>query len=312
MTTPQVRCNGKGAASCGRRAVLRLPTRSPLAALCFVLPALLAVMIFQYGPILAAILSSMKEYSPAGRSLGFVGLQNFVDLLQSGVFWKSFWLTLGFILLKVVLQMSIGLGTAMLLAANTRFNRLVRFFVFLPSVISIVVVGHIFVYMFDRETGVLNAISAAISGYKINWFTDPLPTQIMMVILSLWRDAGIVMLVLIAGLQAIPAQLFEAARIDGSSQRQLFFHMTLPLLARSIQFCAVFSTLNAMGIVPPIVSMTKGGPFEATNLLGYMVYEEAFSYFDWGRTSALSLVILVLMLSLLAIEHWLLKPRWQS
>ena len=132
-----------------------------------------------------------------------------------------------------------------------------------------------------------------------------------MLTLSLWRDTGFVMLVFLAGLQSIPEELLEAARLDGSTWWQEFVHVTVPLLQRSVQFATVFITLAAFQFFAPIYAMTRGGPRGATDVVAYHLYETAFDFFDWGLASAMSVVIVALLIVITAVELRVLRPRWE-
>jgi multiple sugar transport system permease protein len=289
----------------------RLPTRSASRALLFLAPAIVLVGLFHYLPILTALYNSTQLFTVAGEPLGSAGADNYRTVLGDATFRTSLLLTLGFVAVKVPVQLALGLLAAVLVQRQTRFNRFVRSTVFLPTVTAMVVVSIIFTYLFDRELGAVNALLTGVGLGRADWLLEPQLAQVVMVALSLWRDVGLVMLVFLAGLQAIPSQLVDAARIDGATAWQEVRYIVTPLLARSFQFAVVFCTIAAVQFVAPIQIMTQGGPEGATRLASYHVYEEAFRFFDWGATSAMSMVLIAILLVVTQIELRVLRPRWE-
>jgi len=295
----------------GNKGRLRLPTRSLPRALPFLAPLMVLVAVFQYGPILLAFWNSTRAYSVAGLPVGGAGLENYWGALADPGFRASLVRTLAFAAAKVPLQLAIGLGVALLVLRPGRLNHLVRSSVFLPTVTSIVVVSLMFTFLFDRELGVVNGVLAALGLGRADWLLEPRLAQLVVLLLSLWRDTGFAMLIFLAGLQAIPQSLLDAARTDGASPWQELRHVTVPLLSRSFQFAVVFSTIAAVQLVAPIQIMTQGGPQGATDLAAYHVYREAFRFFDWGQTSAMSVVLMALILALTLVQMRLLRSRWE-
>jgi ABC-type sugar transport system permease subunit len=269
------------------------------------------VALFQYGPILSAFWNSTRAYSVAGLPVGSAGLENYAGAIADPGFRASLLRTLVFAAIKVPLQLAIGLVAALLVLRPSRFNYLVRTSVFLPTVTSVVVVSVMFTFLFDRELGLVNATLDATGLGRVGWLLEPRPAQFVVLLLSLWRDAGFVMLIFLAGLQAIPQSLLEAARLDGANAWQELRHVTVPLLSRSFQFAVVFSTIATVQLVAPIQVMTQGGPRDATDLASYHVYREAFRFFDWGQTSAMSVTLMALILVLTLVQMRLLRSRWE-
>lgn len=293
-----------------RRPMRRLPTQSPLWAAAFLGPFLTLLAVFQGGPILAALYNSLRAFSPLGDPLGFAGLANYQAVLTTPETRDALLLMLGFAGVKVVLQLALGIAAALLVMQQTWFTTLVRSVVFLPTATAIVVVTLMFAFLFDRELGLVDATLAALGLPRVAWLLDPHAAQAMILVLSLWRDTGFVMLVFLSGLQAVPPSAVEAARIDGAGAWAMVRHVVAPLLARSFQFAAVFSVLATVRLVAPIEIMTRGGPRHATDIAAYHVYETAFAFADWGQSSALALLMLLLLLLLAAGLMALLRPRW--
>lgn len=303
------RADGPRTTTTGKR--LRLPTASLWRALLFMSPLLLLLIVFKYLPMASAFWSSTRLYLAAGQPVGSAGLDNYVAIFRDAAFRDSLLRTLAFVALKVPLQLAVGLAAALLVSRTSRFNTFVRSSVFLPTVTAIVVVAVMFSFLFDRELGVVNGVLDAAGLPRVDWLFEPHTAQLVILLLSVWRDAGFVMLVFLAGLQAVPLSVLEAARIDGAGTWQELRHVTVPLLSRSFQFAVVFSTLAVVQLVAPILVMTSGGPRNATDLASYHAYEEAFRFFDWGTTSAMSVVLLALLVVLTFAELRLLRSRWE-
>jgi ABC-type sugar transport system permease subunit len=274
-------------------------------------PLLALLVLFKYLPIASALWNSTRLYSVAGQPVADAGLDNYASVLADPAFRDSLVRTLAFVAVKVPVQLAFGLLTALLVLQKGWLSTFARSSVFLPTVTAIVVVAVAFTFLFDRELGLVNAAIVSLGFERVGWLLEPRSAQFVILALSVWRDAGFVMLVFLAGLQAVPQSVLEAARMDGASPWQELRHVTIPLLSRSFQFAAVFSTLAAVQLVAPILVMTRGGPQDATDLAAYHVYEEAFSFFDWGRTSAMSVALLGVLVALTLVELRLLRSRWE-
>jgi ABC-type sugar transport system permease subunit len=274
-------------------------------------PALTLMLLFKVYPILSAFIASTGLYDPSGARIADIGLENFHYLATDTSFRNSVLLTILFVLVKVPLQLALGLGFAMLFRGQDWVSKLSRSFVNVPFYLSIAVIAILFAYLFDRDIGVVNAVLSALGLPRVGWLTTSGGAQFILVVLSLWRDAGLTMLVFLAGLTALPIDLLEAAKTEGAGRIALFRYVTFPLLRRTTQFATVLVTLFSFQLVVPIWVMTKGGPNNATNLASYAVYEQTFRFFDWGYASAMAVVLLSIIAIVIGVQMWLLRPRWQ-
>lgn len=289
----------------------RLPMNSARWAWLMLLPTLALVLVYKYGPILSAVQTATHDFNVAGVDLGSVGMDNFGQVLADPTFRESLGLTVLFAAVKVPLTLALGLGLALLLNRNSRVNALVRSGILIPAITPIVVVGLIFLFVFDKEIGIANALGSGLGLDRIGWLTEERPAQLVVLFVSMWRDAGFVMLVYLAGLGGIPESILEAARVDGCRPGQLTRRMVIPLLQRSTQFATTFATIAAFQFFAPIFVMTKGGPQGATNVAPYQIYQTAFTFFDWGNANAMSLILVVCILVVTAVELTLLRTRWE-
>lgn len=294
-----------------RRSGRRLPLFDARIGWAFMAPTVALILVYKYWPIVQAARTAQHDYSVAGIDLGSVGMGNFAEGLDDPTFLRSLALTGVFVLVKVPLTLVVGLALALLLLRSDRVNALVRTGVLIPAITPIVVVGLIFLFVFDREIGVANAIGAAVGVDRIGWLTQDQPARAVIVLVSLWRDAGFVMLVYLGGLGGIPENILEAARVDGCHGWQLLRRIVVPLLQRSTQFATTFATISAFQFFAPIFVMTKGGPQGATDVASFHVYETAFTFFDWGNANAMSLVLVAFIVMVTGLELWLLRTRWE-
>lgn len=281
------------------------------AALVMLAPAVTLMLLFKLYPILAAFSASTGFYNAAGLRVDDIGLENYSLLLEDHSFVNAVGLTLAFGLVKVPLQLVLGLGLALLYQSQNWTARVSRSLIIVPFYMAMSVIALLFAYIFDREIGVANALLSVLGLPRQGWLTTTGGAQFVLVLLSLWRDAGLTMLVFMAGLAAVPVDLQEAAKTEGAGPLQVFWHVTLPLLRRTVQFATVLITLLSFQVVVPIWIMTKGGPSNATNVASYLIYEYTFQFFDWGYASAMAIVLLLVIAIVIGVEMWLLRPKWQ-
>jgi ABC-type sugar transport system permease subunit len=279
-------------------------------ALVFLAPVLVMLCLFKLWPIAEAIQASTGTFDPGGQRIGNAGLDNFRFALSDERFQWGLWLSLFAAIAKVPTQLALGLAAALMLRANTGGNALVRAMVISPMFFGLPVAIFIFAYMFDTNVGAVNAVLSGIGLPRVAWLSTQAPAQMLVLGLSIWRDVGVTMLVFLAGLSAIPQQISAAAKLDGAGPVALFFTITLPLLARSFQFAVVLATLASFQILVPVLMLTKGGPTGATDLASFQIYETAFSYFDLGTASAMSLALLLGLIVIIALELRWLAVKW--
>ncbi len=290
---------------------LKLPNHSMSGALAFLLVPLVLIGLYKYLPIFAALYDSMQAYNLAGLPIKWVGADNFTRVFASSDFADSLKLTFLFVAIKVPLQLVLGLLAALFVVKTNRINNFVRSSFFLPTVTPMVVVGLVFGFLFDREIGIINSVLSIFGIAKINWLLNPQLAQLVIIFLSVWRDAGFVMLIFLSGLQSIPEQLIEAAQMDGCSYWQTVRHIRIPLLRRTLQFATVFVTIASFQLFAPIFTVTRGGPRGATDVLAYRIYETAFKFYDWGAANAMSLIVLAILIVITLIELRLLRADWE-
>lgn len=275
-------------------------------------PTVGLLVLFKIVPIGNALYGSVHSYDLAGNIDEYVGLSNYSELFGDSQFWDSIQVTVLLFVVKLPVQLALGLASGMLLMQSRRINAFVRSTMFLPTVMPIVVVGLIFTFVFDREVGSLNVVLRAIGFDSVGWLQEPWLARLVILFVSVWRDAGITMLIFLGGLQAVPEDLLNAARIDGANRFQRTWYIVVPLLARTIQFAAVMTTAAAFQVFAPVFVMTRGGPGKSTEVIGYRIFTMAFQNLEWGLANAASVLIMAILSLVTVFELWVLRPRYES
>ncbi len=275
----------------------------------FVIPALLNFAVFRYLPILAALRSSLWQYSLLGGYGQFIGLQAYGRMLGDPIFWKSLQVTTAYVVMKVPTQIALSLGLALLLARESRFAAVVRSAIFAPVVASIVVVSVIWALMYHVQLGLINSIITSAGLPRVAFLSNADLALVAIVIMMVWKEIGFSMIILMAGLKGIPEMFYEAARIDGASGWQQFWGITLPLLRRVLMFVVVTQTIFSFQVFVPVYTMTKGGPLDATKVIVYYIYQHGFLFQDMGYAAAMSSVTLFLLLVVSAVQMRVLRSE---
>jgi multiple sugar transport system permease protein len=285
--------------------------RRNLVAYSFILPNLLGFAAFTLVPMAFALFLSVMKWDGAG-AITFAGLKNFSRLLTDETFKISAFNTLYYVIGTVPTTLVCSLGLAVLLNKDIKGRTIFRAVFFFPYVASLVAVAVVWNMMFHPSMGPVNNILSAL-GVKNppHWsasVTWAMPTVIMA---SIWKNMGYYMIIYLAALQGIPRDLYEAARIDGASGGQCFRRITLPLLTPATFFVTMMLTINSFKVFDLIYVMTGGGPGRATNVLVYAIYNAAFIEFEYGYSSAIALVLFILVLAI-TIVQFRAEKKWVS
>ncbi|MGH2602732.1 MAG: carbohydrate ABC transporter permease [Dehalococcoidia bacterium] len=281
--------------------------RAAVAAL-FLAPSLVPLMAFVLVPMLASLVLTMFEWNLL-RPPNFVGIDNFVRLFGDPAFHAALLHTLQFVAGYLPLVMVGGLAIAVGLHRATRGLAVFRTAYFLPVVTSWVVVALMWRWLLNPSTGVVNwALGlAGISGP--GWWADPGWAMPSIILASAWKDLGFVMIIFLAGLQAIPSDYYEAADIDGAGRWARFRHITLPLLSPATFFVVVISLINSFQVFDQVWVMTGGGPAGASSVVVTEVVLNAFSYGQLGYASAMSWILFAAILAMTLVQ-FRLQRRW--
>jgi ABC-type sugar transport system permease subunit len=286
---------------------LSLRHRRYLIALLFVLPALVNFAIFRYVPILLAAHASLHEYSLLGGITRFLAFDNYLRAFSDDLFWSSLKVSVLFAAMKVPLQVALSILLAVFLAREARGMGAIRTIIFIPVVTSIVVVAMLWSMMLNKDLGLFQSILRAVGSGNIGFLSNELLALPTMAVMMVWKEVGFSTIIFVAGLKGIPAVFYDAAAIDGANRLRQFWHITLPLLKPVTLFVVVTQSISSMQIFVPIFVMTDGGPFFATNAIVFYIYQNGFRYSDMGYASAMSFLVLVLLVSISAVQFRLLR-----
>jgi sn-glycerol 3-phosphate transport system permease protein len=281
---------------------------SPWVGWALFLPAATFLAAFTYYPALATLYESFFSNAKAGRPARFIGPDNYVAMVQDSIFWQALknnaWFAMG------TIPASIALAVCMALLVNRALpgRALVRMSYFAPTILAMVAVANIWLFIFAPQIGLLNQVLSAIGGTPHNWLGQPDTALTSVTIVAIWKEAGFFMIFYLAALQNMPANLAEAAAIEGASRWYYFWKVTFPLLMPTTLFVLVNAIVNAFRMVDHIIVMTKGGPDNASMLLLYYVYETGFKYWDTSYAAAMSMVLLVI-LGTVAVGQFVILDR---
>jgi len=281
----------------------------------FVAPALLVIGVFFFLPVVAALAVSFTDFDIYALAdfgnMRFVGLQNYARLLETPLFWQAFGNTLYFVVIGVPLSVGTSLGLALLLHSRlVRFRGLFRTALFAPVVTTLVAVAVIWRYLFNTQYGLINYALGGLGIERIDWLGDPTWAMPAIIVFAVWKNFGYNMLILLAGLQAIPEELYEAARIDGASFWRRFRHVTLPMLGPVMAMVNVLTIAGYFQLFAEPYVMTQGGPLQSTVSVLYFMYEEGFKWWNLGSASAVAFVLFLLIFALTVLQ--LRLARWEQ
>jgi multiple sugar transport system permease protein len=279
----------------------------------FALPFVVMFTVFLAGPILVSFLSSFTDFritdirSPLGVNL--VGLENYIEVLNDPVFRKAAFNTAIFVLVGAPLTMGLGLLAALGLNQGIlKFRRVFRVGYFLPYVTSMVAVAVVWRLLLGRETGLINGMLDMIGIEGPGWLSDTRLALPSMIVMAAWKNLGFSMIVFLAGLQAIPTELYEAASVDGAGRWHQFRNVTLPLLRPTILFLAVITVIGYLNFFEEPFVMTKGGPLNSTLSVNFLAFNQ-FSFGNYGYTAAVSYLLFVAIAIVSFVQFRLLRPK---
>jgi multiple sugar transport system permease protein len=292
----------------------RLPGEAR-AALVFLAPALLVIGLFFLLPIGASVLLSLTDFDIYAlgdlANARLVGLRNFARLVNDPLFWISLRNTFYFVFVGGPLTLGVALAAALLLHSRlVRGKSLFRTIFFAPYVTTLVAVAIVFRYLYHPRFGGLNRVLGFLGISPIDWLGDPHWAMPAIILLAVWKNFGYAMILFIAGLQAIPETLYEAARIDGAGRLQVFRKITLPLLAPTFLFLGVMTTIGYFQFfAEPYVMTGGGGPLNATLSTGLLMYKQGFRWWNMGYAATVAVVLGLIILAFSALQFRIERKR---
>ncbi|HVW92281.1 MAG TPA: sugar ABC transporter permease [Devosia sp.] len=308
MTARPQTGDGRGAAPAARQGVRRpglsSRQREALAGYLFLAPDFLGLLLFVGIPMVLALTMGFFEVNGFGQ-FGFVGLANYRRMLGDGVFWQCLRVTLVYMVLLVPSLYASGLGLALLVQRTNRFNSVMRSMFFAPQMVSLVVVALVWKLLAQDKIGLISRLLSMLGISGVSLLGSPAFALYATLFVTVWFLMGFYMLIFIGGLQDIPREYYEAAEIDGASRLRAFWHITLPLLRPTSFFVLLISLVAAVAgsqAFDLVYVMTKGGPANATSVLIFYIYQQAFQYSAFGYGAAMaSILVVILMLATLLL-----------
>lgn len=275
----------------------------------FISPWLLGFLMFVIIPIIASLYLSFTNYELFKSRTSWIGLKNYIELLtQDRLFWKSLYNTIYFTVFSVPLGITVALILALLLNRKLFGVTIYRTIFYLPSVTSGVALSLLWVWLFEPNYGLINVILGRFGIQGPGWISDPLWSKPALILMSLWGIGGTI-IILLAGLQGVPEQLYEAAELDGANWWQKFIHVTLPMISPVIFFNLIMGVIGAFQYFTQAYVMTGGGPVDSTLFYVLYLFRQGFLLLRMGYASAMAWILFIIIL-LLTIVQFKLASYW--
>ncbi len=280
----------------------------------FLTPALSAIFIFFFIPVIAALLISFTDFSiytlVSWGNLSFVGFENYIKLFDDPLFWKSLGNTFYFVLIAGPLSVFVSLGAALLLNSKlVRFKSIFRLAYFIPVVTTLVAVAIVWRFIYHPKFGVLNYFLSFFGISEIDWLGDPNWSMPAIILMAVWKNFGYNMIIFIAGLQNIPTHLYEAAEIEGANAWEKFRFITVPMLAPTTLFISIITMIGFFQLFAEPYVMTQGGPLDSTLSIVQYMYQEGFRWWNMGYSAALAFILFLIIFIGTLIQFRIQKER---
>jgi multiple sugar transport system permease protein len=292
-----------------KRRRLRTSSRRAITAWLFLAPSLAVLAVFMVYPMMQAAYLSMTDYNLI-RAAEWVGLDNYVELFGDAAFWNAFWNTVLYAVVVTPVTVVLALALAVFLDRQFIGRAFVRTAIFLPFIVSLGIIAIAWSFLMDPNIGLLTywlSQAGVVSSQGI--LSDPTWAMPAVMFVGVWKNVGFYMVIYLAGLQSIPQELREAARLDGADAWQRFRHVTLPLLSNQTMLVSVMALIATLQAFDQIYVMTHGGPFFKTETLVMLIYREGFQELRFGYGAAISWVLLLFVLVLSLIQYGFFQRR---
>lgn len=268
------------------------------------LPSLIFLLLFTFYPVIQTFILSFHQADLGSPEPFFNGIDNYKQMVEDEVFWKVLTNNIWFAVGTVPTSVALALGMALFANKALRGTGFIRTAYFYPTVVPMIAVANIWLFIYTPEYGALSHVMEWFGKGDMNWLGDQKYVMWAMIFMVIWKEAGYFMIFYLAGLQNISQELYESASMEGASSWTVFRRITFPLLMPTTMFVSIIAFTNSFKLVDHLVIMTKGGPDNASNLLLYYIYETAFSFWDQGMASALTIVMVVLLLAVAAFQFF--------
>ncbi len=268
--------------------------------------------IFFIYPVFSAFYISLHRWRPLETDKPFIGFENYFKTFDSSIFWISLRNNVYFMVVYVVSATILGLLLAILIQRiREPYASVFKTIYFIPVVTSMVIISLLFTWMYQPTFGVINYILGLVNLGPYNWLLSRKMVMPSIILMTIWKQVGYTMVIFLAGLLQIPAEYYEAAKVDGGGRLAIFTHITLPLLKPTSLFVIVTSIIGSFQVFTQVYVMTKGGPGTASRVLVYHIYETAFGIFDLGKASAVAFIFFLIVMAITAIQFRTFREEFE-
>ncbi len=274
----------------------------------FLAPAVIVFAVFMIYPIIHSFVLSFQSFE--GGKYEFIGLRNYIRLFKDPIFWSSIGNTLIYLVIQVPVMIFLSLLLAVLIEQRyLRGRAFFRMSIFLPTITALVAYSIIFKLLFNTDYGFVNFLLSLLGIEKIDWLNTTWGARLTIILGITWRWTGYNMVIMIAGLNAIPEDLYESAELDGATSFDKFRYITVPMMKSIILFVSITSTIGTLHLFDESLILTNGGPDNATISIGHYLYNSGFRYFKFGYAAAISYVLVFIIALLSFIQFKVTKEE---
>lgn len=265
-------------------------------------PSLAIILVFIVFPIAQSFWFSLHDWKIGADVQEWLGLANYERLFGDERFWNALRVTGVFSVVSVLAQLVLGFLAASALQHDGLFTRAVRSIFFFPTIVALATIGMVWRFLLDPNIGLVAGITTTLGLPAVGWLQDPALALPTLIFVSVWKNVGFTMVILLAGLKGVPTHLYEAARLDGASNARITFSITLPSIRPTLLFTTMILTINSFQVFDLVYVMTKGGPLFSTDTLVSMMFREGFENFDLGYASAIAWILFLVIAVLSAVQ----------
>ena len=281
--------------------------------LAWVLPALVLLLVFVYYPIVDNLRLSLFSWNAFSVAPTFVGLDNYRTAFHDPIFWTALRNNTVFAIVSLVFQVGVSLVLAALLEefVHERLRGILRTIYFIPAVISITVAGILFSFLYNPEIGLVNRLLGAVGleSWQHSWLGEPSTAMGSIIAMSQWQSIGYTAILFVVGIQRIPKEFHEAAKVDGAGPIRRFFSVTVPMVREMTTLIIILTVSGAFLVFNEVMVMTAGGPSNSSQVLGTWLYRNGFVRNDFGYAAAIATIIFVITLAIALVQLWINRRR---
>ncbi|MEP7129400.1 MAG: sugar ABC transporter permease [Chitinophagales bacterium] len=276
-------------------------TRKKLLPYLLVSPYILNVIVFVFFPVFFCFFLTFNKWNIIGP-MHFIGIDNYVRLFNDRLFWKAIGNTLKFLLLHIPLQLVVSLFLAYLLNQRIKAIAFFRASFFMPVIVSGVVITILWQQLLGYDSGLINRLITAIGLPKVGWLVNPDVAIYSIAIMATWKNVGLYVILFLVGLQTVPPQYYEAAKLEGANRWQQFYHITLPMINPTIFMVVILSTIGGFSLFIEPYVMTGGGPMNQTLSAVLYIYKQAFQFYNMGYSSTLGFFYAIMIMTVVVLQ----------